>query len=181
MRKRLFAKLFLVLGLVLAFTAAPADEQQVPVSGNLKVDLGTVVESGHVAPVDGISAAGQPDAAALKVFADNGYVAVIDLRTPGESRGLDEPAVVEELGMDYVALPTGADDITFERAQKLEDILVRYDQPVLVHCGSGNRVGALLALQAYRETHDAEAALEKGRRAGLTRLDSKVRKVMNEK
>ncbi len=140
----------------------------------LKVDLVAAVESGKVEPVDGLSTAGQPDEAALKVFADSGYAAVIDLRTAGENRGLDEPAVVEGLDMDYLSLPIGRDDITFEKAAELKRLMDQYDEPVLLHCGSANRVGALLALQEFAETGDREASLEAGREAGLTQLESMV-------
>lgn len=144
----------------------------------LKVDLQSVVETGAVRPVDEITAAGQPDEAALKVFADSGYVAVIDLRTAGESRGLDEPAVVEGLGMDYVSLPIGRDGISFENAASLDELIRSYEGPVLVHCASSNRVGALLALRASLDGADDEAAVAVGKEGGLTGLEGKVREVL---
>ena len=70
-----------------------------------KVDIADVVADGKVAPVDGITSAGQPSVEALAVFRDSGYAAVIDLRGPTEDRGFDEQAAVESLGMRYVALP----------------------------------------------------------------------------
>ncbi len=165
----------LLLGLLLAGTAVAGEMPASPV----KVDLDAVAASGKAEPVSGISTAGQPDATEFKVFADSGYVAVIDLRTAGEDRGLDEPAVVEDLGMEYVPLPIGRDDITFEKAADLERLLDHYDEPVLVHCGSANRVGALLALQHFAETGDREAALDVGRKAGLSSLESKVETVID--
>lgn len=174
-------RLTLILCLALAGTVAVADESRLSAVSTLKVDLDAVVEHGQVTPVNGITTAGQPDAASLKVFAESGYVAIIDLRTEGEDRGLDEPAVAEALGMDYINFPIGRDGITFENAKTLEDILVRYDQPVLVHCRSANRVGALFALNVYRETEDVETALEAGRAAGLTGMESTVKKVLEAK
>jgi hypothetical protein len=44
-----------------------------------------------------------------------------------------------------------------------------------VHCGSGNRVGALAALLAAEEGADIDEALDVGRAAGLTRLEAVVR------
>ena len=158
--------------ILVAGTACAGDDEVA--TGSLKVDLAAAVESGKVEPVDGLSTAGQPDEAALRVFADSGYAAVIDLRTAGEDRGLDEAAVVEDLGMDYVLLPIGRGDITFEKAAELRRVLDQYDEPVLLHCGSANRVGALLALQEYAETGDREASLDVGREAGLTGLEGAV-------
>lgn len=171
-------KLILLLGLVVSAASLLADEVNLRPVSDLKVDLDAVVELGEVHPVDGVTTAGQPDEASLKVFAESGYAAVIDLRTAGEDRGMDEPAVVEGLGMDYINLPIGRDGITFANAKVLADAIASYDQPVLVHCASSNRVGALFALQAFSDSGDAERALEVGRAAGMTGLEDAVKGVI---
>jgi len=160
--------------------SACAGEIEATAMSPLKVDLQQVVAAGGVQPVDGITSAGQPDAAAFKVFAENDYAAVIDLRTEGESRGLDEKAVVEGLGMDYVSLPIGRGGISFENAEALDKLIKSYDEPILVHCGSANRVGALLALRASQQGADNDAAIEFGKRGGLTRLEPQVRQALGE-
>ncbi len=159
-----------------ACAEGPADAP----SPGIKADLGKVLEQGIVAPVDGISSAGQPDEAALQVYADSGFVAVVDLRTTGENRGMaDEQAVVEALGMEYIALPIdGAEAVNFENASALADVLDRFDEPVLVHCGSANRVGALLALGKAQDGADADEAIAYGKAAGMTGLENRVRKVL---
>lgn len=161
----------------LALSACAGDFEAVSASP-LKVDLENVVAVGAVQPVDGITSAGQPDEAAFRIFADSGYAAVIDLRTDGEDRGLDEKAFVQELGMDYVSLPIGRDGISFENARALDELLNAYDKPVLVHCASGNRVGALLALRASLGGADDETAMALGRQGGLTGLEPKVRSIL---
>jgi len=172
-------KIALVLCLVFAGLSAVADEAELSAVTSLKVDLDAVVELGTVSPVDGVTVAGQPDEAGFQVFAEFGYAAVIDLRTEGEDRGMDEPATVEDLGMDYINLPIGRDGITFENAKTLRSLVDGYDEPVLVHCGSANRVGALFALSAFEESGDAEKALEAGRAAGLTRMEPVVKEVLD--
>lgn len=174
-------KLTLLCGLILSTAIAIAGEADPSAVTSLKVDLDAVVALGEVVPVDGITSAGQPDEAGFRVFAEKGYVAVIDIRTEGEDRGLDEPAIVTELGMEYVLFPVGRSDITFERAEELAALLEQHDGPVLVHCASGNRVGALLALQAFSETGDAELALETGRAGGMTRLEGTVQELIEAK
>ncbi len=171
-------RLTLLLCLLLCISCAGADSQRGKAVSSLHVDLEAVAEAGAVKPVDGITSAGQPNEAQFKVFAANGYTTVIDIRTAGEDRGLDEPALVEALGMEYVTLPIGRDDITIEKARQLDALLQGREGPVLVHCGSGNRVGALLALKTFDETGDAELVLEKGRAGGLTRLEGQVKEVM---
>ena len=178
MTKHLATLLLLIFGAA----CSAADEQDFGAVSTLKADLDEVVELGRIKPVDGVTTAGQPDEAAFKVFAENGYVAVIDIRTQGEDRGLDEAAVVQGLGMDYVQMPVaGKDGITYENAQKLDQLIGLYDGPVLVHCASANRVGALFALNVYRETGDVNKALEAGRAAGLTRMEAQVREVLDAK
>ena len=162
----------LLLVLLLIGTFACAGD---PSPGAVKVDLDKVVKQGEVSPVDGLTSAGQPDEAALVVFAQSGYGAVIDMRTPGENRGFDEPAAVERLGMEYVAFPIDGDDITFEKARELDTLLSTYDEPVLLHCASGNRVGALLALREFLDSGDYDKALQTGRDGGMTSLEGRVR------
>jgi uncharacterized protein (TIGR01244 family) len=148
---------------------------------SLKVDLEQVVELGTVSAVDGVTSAGQPNEVALDVFAVAGYVAVIDLRRPEEDRGIDEARVVDELGMDYVSLPiANRDAVNFDNAKKLDEILAGFDGPVLVHCAAGNRAGAMLALRASLNGASAEAALEHGKEAGLTKLEDTVRERLAE-
>jgi uncharacterized protein (TIGR01244 family) len=168
----------LFLAVVLIAACSTADEGYPSAVSSLKVDLDAVVELGKVKPVDGVTTAGQPNEAELRVFAEEGYVAVIDLRTAGEDRGLDEPAAVEALGMEYVPMPISRDDITIEKAEELGSLLEQYDGPVLVHCASANRVGALFALKAFSDTGDAELALEVGKAGGMTRLEGAVKEEM---
>ena len=47
-----------------------------------------------------------------------------------------------------------------------------------MHCGSANRVGALMALETFSETGNAELALEVGKEGGMTRLEGTVKEVM---
>ncbi len=123
--------------------------------------------------------AGQPDSPVLSSFAAAGYVAVIDLRTGEEDRGFDERATVMGLGMSYVLMPIGSeDDISFEKAEELDQILSGFDGAVLVHCASGNRVGALFALRAKAYGASDAEALAAGKTAGMTSLEPVVIKVL---
>jgi uncharacterized protein (TIGR01244 family) len=162
---------YLVCATLMTVVVAVADD-----AAQIHVQLDSLSSSEELVPVDGITVAGQPDAEQLALFAAAGYVAVVDLRGESEDRGLDEAAAVENLGLDYVNLPiSGADAISWDNATKLEEILASYAGPVLVHCGSGNRVGALLALSSSKNGADDEDAVAYGRAAGLTGLESVVR------
>jgi uncharacterized protein (TIGR01244 family) len=125
--------------------------------------------------IEGITAAGQPSAAALEAAAKAGYKSVIDLRAPIEDRGFDEKSTVERLGMSYVRLPVdGAAGVSYANAGQLDKLLAELPKPILLHCSTGNRVGALLALRAKAGGMDDRAALELGVANGLGGLKSTV-------
>jgi len=164
-------KILVLAGCLMLSGATVAEDMQ-----DIHVDIGQVESSDDLRPVDGLTSSGQPDADEFALFAEAGYVAVIDLRGEMEDRGLDEEAVLAELGMEYVTLPLSSPDaISYENASKLDEILSGFDGPVLVHCGSGNRVGALLALRESANGASAEDALQYGRDAGMTGLEPVVR------
>ena len=153
-----FKKFLTVAGLMLSI-CVHAGEAEVSAGSRLHVNTDTVVEEGVVVPIDGITSSGQPDQAALEVFSESGYAAIIDLRGESENRGINEKAAVESLGMDYVLFPIESRAaISFENAAELDKLIKSYDAPVLIHCGSGNRVGALLALRQSLKGADDEAA-----------------------
>ena len=96
-------------------------------------------------PLEYVATAGQPEEEHLRRLAEAGYKTVVDLRASEEDRGFDEPEVVRQAGMEYVNIPVGhetIEDETFERFRQLMKDPER--RPVLVHCSSANRVGALL-------------------------------------
>ena len=172
----LAARLLLASGVLAIVAGCAGDAVRPPPRPAAYVDVAAVAKTGTVDAGAGVASAGQPGAAALEAFAAAGYVAVIDLRGAGEDRGFDEPAVVERLGLEYLSLPVPSPAaVTFENAEKLDRLLAGIDGPVLVHCASGNRVGALLALRESLNGADAEQAVAYGRQAGLTRLESVVR------
>ena len=104
---------------------------------------------------------GQPSAAHLAAFQAAGGRVVLDLRDPMEPRPLDEAALATSLGMDYVNVPIGPHSLTDATLDRVREVLREAgDNLVLVHCGSGNRVGAALLpclmLDHGLEQEDAE-------------------------
>ena len=81
--------------------------------------------------------------------------------------------------MEYVSLPiAGATAVNFENATRLDEYLAGFDGPVMIHCGAGNRVGALLALRQSLKGDDDETAIAYGKAGGLTLLEPRVREVL---
>jgi uncharacterized protein (TIGR01244 family) len=106
---------------------------------------------------------------------------VIDLRTEEEGKGFPEALIATGLGMDYHSIPIkGAESLTEENARKLDEAFQQVgEEPTLIHCASGNRVGALIAVrEALIKGRSADEAIAEGKRWGLTKLESDVRKVL---
>jgi protein tyrosine phosphatase (PTP) superfamily phosphohydrolase (DUF442 family) len=112
---------------------------------------------------------GQPTAANLEAFKAAGGAVVLDLREPMEPRAIDEPALVNRLGMDYVNVPVGAGGMSDETIDRVLDVLRgAEDRAVLVHCTSGNRVaGVLLPYLILDQALNEEDAINQAMRVGL--------------
>ena len=82
--------------------------------------------------------------------------------------------------MAYVSIPVdGKAGLSEENAAALAEALETAERPLLLHCGSGNRVGALLALKAFQvDGKTAEESLEIGLAGGVTRLEPVVRELL---
>jgi uncharacterized protein (TIGR01244 family) len=120
---------------------------------------------------DGIYFAGQPTEQGLRDAAARGVNVVINLRPDAEMEqnvAYDEPSVVKELGMEYVTIPVTPASFSSKDADLLAKTLSHADEPVLIHCGSSNRVGALWALYLNRHRNlEIDDAIERGKKAGM--------------
>ena len=125
----------------------------------------------------GLHSGAQPTPDDLAQLRDIGVRSVINLRAPTEDSGYDEAAEAARLGMDYATLAVGgSDDLTAETVTRFGVLLDagRARGDVLVHCASGNRVGALVALHAAAHGVLSADALALGRAAGLAGLEPAV-------
>lgn len=134
---------------------------------------------------DTIYVGGQPqtNAQTWEQLKQLGVTTVINLRSYAEMQGNPEPSQVTIADMSYVAIPiNGASDITEENARRLRQAIDQADGNVLVHCASGNRVGALLAIDAAQRLHlTTQQAIAYGKKAGLTSLEKRTRNVLDGK
>jgi thiosulfate/3-mercaptopyruvate sulfurtransferase len=101
--------------------------------------------------------AGQPTEAGMRELARRGITAVISVRSVREmadaaSVPFDEPALVRELGMDYIHLPlNGTFSYRPELVDRIAEIMAEHKGKVALHCASGWR--ASLVWAAYRTRH----------------------------
>ena len=128
-------------------------------------------------PLPGLYTAGQPAASDWQAIKARGVRTVINLRTPEELKDRDEAAEVRAAGLRYIEIPvSGAEGINPANARALHEALApAHGGGVLVHCASGNRAGALLALAAHADGMPAAEAVSFGTAAGLAGLEPAVR------
>jgi len=134
-----------------------------------KVTLGTLSNPSTFGQT--VYFSGQPSPEDIAHFKELGISTVINLRTEREVEGLgfDEGALVRDAGMRYVHAPMGGALPTGEAWERIQAELDAADAgPVVLHCGSSNRVGAVWALYAGTEQGlDRDAAIAEGLAAGL--------------
>ncbi|HET9795142.1 MAG TPA: protein tyrosine phosphatase family protein [Thermoanaerobaculia bacterium] len=118
---------------------------------------------------DGLYLASQPSKEDFELARESGVRTVVNLRKPSEI-DWDEKAVVDGLGMEYENLP-------FKEPEEMTDALLdaarrvlasAEKKPILLHCSSANRVGAVWL--AHRVIDDGVAypeALAEAETVGL--------------
>ncbi len=126
---------------------------------------------------------GQPDTDDLKNFAKAGGKFVINLRGKNELTDFNEQRIVESEGMQYISIPVAdMSDVNLDNLITFNKAISGSNELTLVHCASGNRVGAFFALNAFKyEDKTPEEALQIGKKTGLTRLEARVKSLIQTK
>ncbi len=145
-----------------------------------KVPATTLIEINNGALYDGYLVGGQPTVEQYLAISKAGYGTVIDLRAATESGAEKNKSQVESLQMTYVNLPVGsADDMDQATVMKFSDLLAASKGPVVVHCGSSNRVGAMFALKEHWiDNVDPIEAVAHGKQAGMKSLEDSVKALL---
>jgi uncharacterized protein (TIGR01244 family) len=128
----------------------------------------------------GLAAAGQPTPQALAKLEDMGFRTVVNLRTENEG-GAGERSVVETQGLRYVWVPITPDSFSSADVDAVRKALDDPSSgPVLLHCASSNRVGAVWAVILAQRGKTLDEALAAGRAAGLAspQMEAAVRRVL---
>jgi uncharacterized protein (TIGR01244 family) len=127
----------------------------------------------------GVLTGGQPSDDQYREAKEAGFTTIVNLRGLQEPGVAEAKAAVEALGMRYIEIPvSSAADLSRENATKLKSLLEGAEGSVMVHCKSGNRVGALFALKArWIDGKDLEESIEIGRATGLTGMEPAVRQI----
>jgi len=96
-----------------------------------------------------------------------GFTAILDLRSPEEGTA-EEAAAAGSAGIGYYNIPVATKSPTDDQVAAFASIVEdARNLPILVHCESANRVGAMWALYRAGKGVPAEIAVEEGRTLGL--------------
>ncbi len=161
----------LVLLMMLALGPAAADDSAMP-----EIEHATE-------PRDGWLIGGQPEPHHLVEARETGVRHVLNARGPDEFEDWDQRALIESLGLEYHRIPiAGEADLDREAVEAFDQALERIgSEGALMHCASGNRIGALFALrEAWIQGEDTETAIDVGQAHGLTGLEATVRSLLAE-
>lgn len=164
----------LVLALLIA---GPSHQTPPPTASASPTPLGS-----QATPIEGvrnytrvdatIGCAGATEAEAFPRIAALGYKAVLNLReeTEAGSRIEESRAAAEAAGLKYLHLPfKGAAPEVKVADQFLKLVTEPGNQPLFIHCGSGNRVAALWLIKRLQvDKWTEERAVAEARTIGLT-------------
>jgi len=113
--------------------------------------------------------AGQPAPDDLLIMKEQGIKSIVNLRTAPEL-DWDEAGETERLGIPYVHVPFGnAEQLTDEVfEQVIASLRDRQQHPLVLHCGSANRVGAIwYAYRVLENQLSPEDAMAEAKTVGL--------------
>ena len=116
----------------------------------------------------GVAAAGQPSVEGLRALEGLGFRTVINLRTEKEPGVAEEKRIVEEAGLRYVHVPVSVSSFSAADVDRVAKVLDDPTSgPVLLHCASANRVGAVWTVLQVRKGKSHPEAEAEGRTIGL--------------
>ena len=151
------------------------DASDVDTTTDNGVDLAVILEP-YFRPDANTIVCGALDDEKVAALAQAGVEIVINLQ-PDDELGFNEAAAVVQAGMHYEHLPiNGAAELKQLKILAFDNILRQHhSKKIAMHCGSGNRVGAAIALRAgWLRGRKMDTAMERGRSHGLTKLEQEV-------
>jgi uncharacterized protein (TIGR01244 family) len=120
-------------------------------------------------PTERTATAAQPTIDQLSAVREEGFRTIINLREPSEHDAQAEEAAARRLGLRYVGIPVRT---AAPKSEQVDAFLKVTDDPsiypVLIHCGSGNRVGAFWMIRRVLvDGWTAEDAEKEARQIGM--------------
>lgn len=158
-------------------SAACAQTVRVTASDRLSPNIQAPFGNLEITPHFGnVVYAAQPDEDTVKMFKDQGFDLVINLRELNEDLGFDEKTLVEEQGISYMQIPymqeptfeSEFSDAALSKVKAAIDDGTATGQKILLHCSHGQRAASTLGAILYRDYgYTKEAAFKAATEAGM--------------
>ena len=118
---------------------------------------------------DQITVAGQITPEQFEGAARQGFKSALNLRAPEEEGFMpDEQRRAEAAGLRYANIPVKKEEISDELTTRVLKEIDELPKPILVHCASGIRAGALAFMHmATREGLSAQEAMSRAQECGF--------------
>ena len=120
----------------------------------------------------------QPDDTGLVAAGAAGVGVVINLREP-EEMTWDEASAVTQQSLAYYQVPLAGEGASFSRdaMQRVSELVkANHDKQIWLHCSSGNRAAAWLAVHLVQDHNMAvDQALARAREVGITKPEVEAR------
>src|ERR671912_991416 len=155
------------------FLVAPALAALLAIPGAAQVQKKEMAGVRNYSRVDAtVGCGGAVDPAAMKALKGEGYVSVINLRLASEEGANVEAgrAAAQAAGLKYIHLPFNA---AMPDSKVVDSFLAavadKSNQPVFIHCGSANRVGAVWMIKrALQDGWEVDRARAEAEAIGLS-------------
>lgn len=187
LRSRLPGILLLMLAAAIAGCAASSPTREIASAFAVEEGRATAPFGGDVSPnivnytrvAPNVGLAGRLTAAGVEEAHELGFSLVIDLRQPDEDGVDTQKEIVRRIGLRYENIPLASDETAWRQVDRVIALLDDdANFPVLIHCGSANRAGALWALYRARQGVQPIVAIEEGRAGGMTSRETLVRELL---
>jgi uncharacterized protein (TIGR01244 family) len=110
-----------------------------------------------------------------ELLAEHGFKTIIDLRTPAEGINKEKQAA-ETVALHYINIPVTGEGINQKQLTAFRKAIENTAKPVIVHCASGNRAGAMWVAYRISQGLAPEIAIEEGKAAGMKpEMEQKIR------
>ena len=122
-----------------------------------------------------LATSGSLNEGSVQELAQHGFKTIIDLRTEAEGTASEKTAV-ESAGMTYINIPVTGAGVDAEQLATFINAFEQAATPVLLHCASGNRAGAMWTTYRLHKGIAADIAFGEGRTAGMQpSLEEKIK------
>lgn len=119
-----------------------------------------------------------PCSADLKKAAEQGFMSIVNFRTSEEKQEVqpgEEQRLAERAGLTYLHHPVSVETLDDVTVDIFRHRLAKLPTPVLLHCASGKRAGAMaLMARAVEDGLTVEEAIALGQKYGLDLSEEKI-------